>query len=349
MTPVPKLSVRPAGLRQAMRASPSLLLQFSLGLCCAAAAAVAHGAALQDDARSWFLRMQNAALTANFHGTLVSSVAGTMTSSRVVHYSVGEHTYETLEALDGHQQRTLRHNDAVHTLWPQTKVAVVEKRETLGAWATTPQALDPLALDLYDMRREGQARLAGRDAVVFALEPRDLLRYPQRLWADRDSGLLLRADVLSSALPRTVLESTAFSSVEIGVKPQPEAVQQALQRLDGYRVLRPQQRRTSLDAEGWTMPRPVPGFKLAGCVQRGMERAGGNEPVLQAVFTDGLTHVSLFIESFKPALHRTESQVQQGAMASLTQRSSDHWFTVVGDVPTATLRRFVSAVERRVP
>ncbi len=322
-------------------------MPLGLWLCCAAA--WAQPSTAQDDARTWFLRMQNAALTANFHGTLVSSVAGTMTSSRVVHYSVGEHTYETLEALDGHQQRMLRHNDAVHTLWPQTKLAVVEKRETLAGWATTPQALDPLALDVYDMRREGQARLAGRDAVVFAMEPRDALRYPQRLWADRDSGLLLRADVLANVPARTVLESTAFSEVDIGVKPQPEAVQQALQRLDGYRVLRPQQRRTSLDAEGWWLARPVSGFKLAGCVQRGMERAGGNEPVLQAVFTDGLTHVSLFIEPFKPAMHRTESKVQQGATASLTQRSGDHWFTVVGDVPAATLKRFVSAVERRVP
>ena len=321
----------------------------SLWLWLCSSAAYAQPVLVPDEARNWFLRMQNAASTANFHGTLVASIGGTMTSSRVVHYSVGDQTYETLEAMDGHQQRMLRHNDAVHTLWPQTMVAVVERRETLAAWATTPQALDPLALEVYEMRREGLARVAGRDAVVFALEPRDPLRYPQRLWADRDSGLLLRADVLSAGPPRAVLESTAFSALEIGVKPQPELVQQALQRLDGYRVLRPQQRRTSLDAEGWLLARPVPGFKLAGCVQRGMERAGGNEPVLQAVFTDGMTHVSLFIESFKPTLHRTESQSQSGATASLTQRSNEHWLTAVGDVPAATLKRFVGALERRVP
>jgi sigma-E factor negative regulatory protein RseB len=306
-----------------------------------------------DDVRGWFTRMQTAAQQANFQGTLVFNAGGTMTSSRVGHYSVGAQTYETLEALDGHQQRMLRHNDTVHTLWPQTRLAVIEKRETLAGWSTTPQPLDPLALENYKMRQEGLARVAGREAVVFLLEPNDALRYAQRLWADRDTGLMLRADVLRASTAtgeRTqVLESTAFSSVEIGVKAQPEAVMQAMQRLEGYRVLRPRQRRTTLDAEGWQVTRPVPGFQPVGCLHRGMETAGGDDPVLQAVFSDGLTHVSVFVEPYRSSLHKAESGAQQGATSSLTQRVGEHWFTAVGDVPAATLKRFVSALDRKTP
>ncbi len=317
------------------------------------ACAAAQVPARLDDVRGWFMRMQTASQQANFHGTLVFNVGGTMTSSRVGHYSVGAQTYEMLEALDGHQQRMLRHNDTVHTLWPQTRVAVIEKRETVAGWSTTPQPLDPLALENYKMRHEGVARVAGREAVVFVLEPHDALRYAQRLWADRDSGLMLRADVLRASTVAgeraQVLESTAFSSVEIGVKAQPETVVQAMQRLDGYRVLRPQQRRTTLGAEGWHVARPVPGFEPVGCLQRGMERAGGDEPVLQAVFSDGLTHVSVFVEPYRSSLHKAGSEAQQGATSSLTQRVGEHWFTAVGDVPAATLKRFVSALERKTP
>jgi sigma-E factor negative regulatory protein RseB len=93
----------------------------------------------------------------------------------------------------------------------------------------------------------------------------------------------------------------------------------------------------------------VSGFKLAGCVRRGMEAGGGEAPVLQAVFTDGLTHVSLFVESFKPQRHRTEMQAQQGATSTVMLRRGEHWVTVVGDVPAATLRLFADAVERRRP
>jgi sigma-E factor negative regulatory protein RseB len=198
--------------------------------------------------------------------------------------------------------------------------------------------------------------VAGRDTAVFLLEPRDSLRYAQRLWADQATGLMLRADIIdqtgAAGGGRPVLESTAFSEVAVGVKPQPELVLQAirnLRKLDGFRVVRPQQQRTTLDAEGWVLAHPVPGFRLAGCVRRGMETAGDEELVLQAVFSDGLTHVSLFIEAFKPQRHRGDMQAQQGATGTLMARRGEHWVTAVGDVPPATLKMFADAVARRRP
>ncbi|MBE0550243.1 MAG: MucB/RseB C-terminal domain-containing protein, partial [Rubrivivax sp.] len=295
----------------------------------------------------WLSRIHAAASSGNYQGTMVFSAGGTLSSSRVWHYCVGDQTYERLEMLDGRQQRIVRHNDAVHTLWPQKRLAVVEKRETLAAWSTTPQTVDPKALDQYELRPDGSARVAGREATVFMLEPRDTLRYAQRLWADQASGLMLRADVIGPGADRPVLESTAFSEIQIGVKPQPEAVLQAIRNIDDYRVVRPQQKRTTLEAEGWTLARPVAGFSLAGCLQRGMENAGESEPVLQAVFTDGLTHVSVFLESYKPQRHRTEMQARQGATATVMLRRGEHWVTAVGDVPPATLELFAEAIERR--
>jgi len=301
------------------------------------------------DARAWLQRVQSAARGGNFQGTLVYSAGGQLSSSRVWHFVVGEQTYELMEAQDGRQQRIARHNDNVLTLWPQSKTAVSEKRETVAGWSSTPQALDPQALEQYDLRREANARVAGRDAAVLFLEPRDALRYAQRLWADLASGLMLRADVLGDTVQgvRALMESTAFSQVEVGVRPQPELVLQLMRRQDGVQVLRPQQKRTTLDAEGWALARPVPGFKLSGCVVRGMETAGDGEPVMQAVFSDGLTHVSVFVEPYKTQRHRAEVQAQQGATATLMQRRGEHWVTAVGDVPPATLKQFVAALERR--
>ena len=323
------------------------------------AAPAGQGALTLADARTWLTRIHTAAHSGNYQGTLVYSAGGVLSSSRVWHYMTGEQTYERLEALDGRQQRILRHNAAVHTLWPQTKVAVIERRETPGAWSTTPQSVDPQALEQYDLRREGSTRVAGRDAVVLLLEPRDTLRYAQRLWADQATGLMLRADVMgdagvgtgtgSSTGPRAVLVSTAFSEVNVGVKPQPELILQLMNKLDGYRVLRPQQQRTTLDAEGWALARPVVGFRLAGCMRRGMETAGDDEPVLQAVFTDGLTHVSVFVEPYKPQRHRAEVQAQLGATATVMVRRAEHWVTAVGNVPASTLRLFTAAFERRRP
>ena len=317
------------------------------------AALAGQGALPPADARAWLTRIHAAARVSNYQGTLVYSAGGLLSSSRVWHFVTGEQTYERLEALDGRQQSVLRHNAAVHTLWPQTQVAVVERRETPGAWSTTPQSVDPQALEQYDLRREGSTRVAGREATVLLLEPRDTLRYAQRLWVDRATGLMLRADVIGDAGvgsgtgPRAVLESTAFSEVDIGVKPQPELILQVMNKLDGFQVLRPQQKRTTLDAEGWALARPVAGFRLAGCMRRGMETAGDDEPVLQAVFTDGLTHVSVFVEPYKAQRHRAEVQAQQGATATVMVRRGQYWVTAVGDAPAATLRLFTAAFDRR--
>ncbi len=318
------------------------------------AAAGAPEAVSPADPRAWLARIQSAAQNGNYQGVMVFSVGGVISSTRVSHFAVGDQTYELLEALDGRQQRILRHNDAVQRIWPQSRMAAVERRESLGAWSSTPQAVDPQALEQYELRREGTARVAGRDAAVILMEPRDLLRYAQRLWADLASGLMLRADVLglptAAVAERDVLGTVAFSEVSIGVRPQPELILQELRnprRLDGFRVLRPQQQRSTLEAEGWVLKRPVPGFRLAGCVRRGMEGAADEVPVLQAVFTDGLTHVSVFIEAYQPQRHAAEFRAQQGATGTLMQRRGKHWFTVVGDVPPTTLKLFAEAVERR--
>jgi sigma-E factor negative regulatory protein RseB len=302
------------------------------------------------EARQWLTRVQQAARVGNYEGTLVYSASGQLTSSRVRHYWVGEQTFELLESMDGRPHRIVRHNDRVQTLWPQSRVAVVEKRETLPGWGTTPQAVDPLALESYELRPEGASRVAGREAQVVRLQPRDMLRYAQRLWADIATGLMLRADVLAGpAELNKVLESHAFSEVALGVKPRPEQVTQLLDRLEGFQVMRPQQQRTTLEAEGWAVARPVKGFQLAGCLKRGMAAAGDAGTVMQAVFTDGLTHVSVFVEPFQPERHRQELHAQRGATATLTARRDEHWITVVGDVPVPTLRLFADAIERRRP
>ena len=318
------------------------------------ALAQASAAAPVSEARAWLARIHEAARRGNYRGTMVFAAGAAISSSRVWHYCVGDMTYERIEALDGRQQRIYRVNDEVHTVWPEMRVAVVERRDALLPVPTTPQAVDPVALTNYELKLEaGPARVAGRDAVVFTLEPRDELRFAQRLWADRATGLMLRADVLGpgAGASRVVLESAAFSEIEIGIKPPADAHAQAVPRLEGYRVQRPQAQRTQLEAEGWTLVRPPVGFRLTGCVKRPLEMpsdgSGGGEPVLQATFTDGLAHVSLFIEPHSARRPRSEMQAHQGATTTVVVRRQDHWITVVGDAPAATLKQLAGALERR--
>lgn len=316
-----------------------------------AAGGSAPAAAAPTDARGWLARMHAAASGGNYQGTMLFSANGAMSSSRVAHFCVGNQVYERIEALDGKQRQVYRHNDLVHTVWPQAGVVVIERRSLPSRLPSVTQSVDPRALEQYELRPEGRDRVAGREASVFLLQPRDELRFAQRVWADHETGLMLRSDVIDASA--TVLESSRFTTVEIGVRAQPDTVLQPLRQLDGLRVLRPAQVPTQLDAEGWALARPVSGFRLSSCVKRPAtpepttDGRATRPEIVQAVFSDGLSNVSLFIEPFDAARHRKEIHAQFGATHSLAGRKGDFWVTAMGDVPPGTLRQFVDALERR--
>jgi len=103
------------------------------------------------------------------------------------------------------------------------------------------------------------------------------------------------------------------------------------------------------------MRKLAPGFRPVSCVSRQIEAAGdatGETPapaVIQSIYSDGLTYVSVFIEPFRPERHTRPLLAAVGATSTLAQRRGDWWVTVVGDTPPATLRMFAAALERRKP
>ncbi len=300
--------------------------------------------------RAWLTRIHEAANSRNFQGTFVVSGGGAVASARIAHFCEGKNQFEHIESLDGQARHVLRHNDVVQTVWPGKRVALVEQRDMLASFPALFQAGDDRITEFYDVFKQEADRVAGHEAHVLWVRPKDAHRYGYRLWADKASGLLLRADVLGER--SEVLETSAFSDVAIGVKPQPELVLHAMKKLEGYRVVRPVLTATSLDAEGWTMREGVPGFRQVSCVKRPLD--GGSavkddpaSPVLQTIYSDGLTHVSVFIEPFNPSRHTRALHAFVGATQTLMRRQGDWWVTVVGDVPPATLRMFAGGLERR--
>jgi sigma-E factor negative regulatory protein RseB len=299
------------------------------------------------EARKWLVRIHAAAHERNYQGTLVFSADGALSSARVAHFCEGAQSYERVELLDGRMQQTYRHNDRVLTLWPHSRVAVVEERDPRQA--SLRPVIEPRAEEHYELRDQGSDHVAGREAQILLLSPRDDYRFAQRLWIDTRTGLMLRGDVLG---PRQqVLESSAFTQVEIGVKPRPQSVLQPMKHVDGYRQVRPAQVATRLESEGWILRSVVPGFQLSSSTRRTLDAAEGAAepaPVLQAVFSDGLTHVSMFIEAIDRQRHKKPLLTQVGATHTLMQpHGSEWWITVMGDVPAITLKQFFQALERR--
>ena len=296
----------------------------------------------------WVGRIQQAAATRNYQGMLMYSAGGVVSNSRVLQICDGGQRYERIELLDGPARLQFRHNDRTLTVWPATRMARAEQRDPVAEFPALPAMASQRLLDSYEPQALSRERIAGHDADVLMLKPRDKLRYAQRLWADRETGLLLRNDVIGPG--GELLETSAFTDVQIGAKASREAVLGPMKQLNGYRVQRWHAERAQLEVEGWTLVHPVPGFQLVSCTKRPLDPASdalATVPVLQSVFTDGLAHVSVFIEPFDAQRHGKPVGTHLGATHTLSSRQGDWWFTVVGEVPMATAQQFGAMFERK--
>ena len=146
------------------------------------------------EARKWLARIHAAAHERNYQGTLVFSADGAVSSARVAHFCDGAQSYERVEVLDGRCSRPTATTTA-STRCGRT-AAWRWSRSAIRARPRCGQVIEPRAEEQYELREQGSEHVAGREAQILLLSPRDEHRFAQRLWIDSRSGLMLRADVL---------------------------------------------------------------------------------------------------------------------------------------------------------
>lgn len=299
----------------------------------------------------WLMRMHEASRRRAYIGTFVVSAEGQMATSRIWHVCDGAQQIERVEALSGTPRSTFRRNEEVVTFSPRTRVAVAEKREALGLFPHLLKSTDTAVDQFYSLRAEGEERVAGLDADVLQLQPRDRLRYGYRIWSEKKTGLVLKMQTLD--LDGKVLEQVAFSELQLDAPVSMRRLARMMDSTDGYRVEKPDLVKTTANAEGWSLRQQVPGFKSVSCWRRSLASGDAvrGESTLQWVFTDGLASVSLFLENYDPHRHLQEGQFSVGATQTLARRLGEPggrwWLTAVGEVPQQTLSAFAQGMEKR--
>lgn len=295
------------------------------------------------EVNAWLNKIHRAAQTQNYVGTFVYQRGSTMRSSKISHFADRGNEYEELETLDGRQRRILRQNEDVYTLIPEQKTVFQEKRESKDSFPALLATPNRDVLDNYDPKVLPNERMAGFDCVVIELSPKDAFRFGYRLWADRNTGLLLRAQTIDAE--GHMLEQAAFSQISIGVPSEKTRIIAGIHSTHGWHVVRPQIAQAHLADAGWTINNTVPGFKAVREVRRTMRSSADGAPleVQQVVYSDGMAGLSVFIE---PATReRKEGHGSAGATNILIKRYGNFWLTLLGEVPQATLQQFAANIE----
>ncbi len=357
--PMTTAAFSPAVLPCARRLGAPRLRRFGAALivwACAggwSAPALAQGASVSPGAGSarsvteWLSRMHQASLQRSYTGTLVVSSGSAMSASKIWHVCDGTQQMERVETLTGAPRTTIRRNSEVITFEPETRTAMVEKRESLGVFPDMLRTPASAIAQFYGAREVGYQRVAGHMADMVEIVPRDEWRFGYRIWSEKKSGLIVKLQTLGAQ--GEVLEQVAFSELQLDAPVSMDKLARLMKDTRGYEVIKPALRKTTPQAEGWQLKESIPGFTAMSCHTR--EVPGGPLPAGQApmqwVFSDGLASVSLFVEPFDPQRHgNEEQQVAMGATHSVSRRVGDHWVTALGEVPPATLKRFADALER---
>lgn len=309
-------------------------------------AAAAHGKQPDRSVSEWLARMHEASKLRSYVGTfVVSSNNGSMTSARIWHACDGDKQVERVESLTGAPRSVFRRNQEVVTFLPESRVVRTETRESLGLFTDLLKSSESSIPEFYVAKRVGADRVAGFDADVIRLAPRDQLRFGYRIWTEKKTGLVVKLQTID--VEGNVLEQAAFSELQLDAPVRVDKLSQMMSSTDGWRVERSEAIKTTADAEGWQMKATVAGFKPISCYKRPSAGATTPEGAMQWIFSDGLAAVSLFVEPYDKQRHAQEGLFSSGATQTMTRRIQDWWLTAVGEVPQQTLKAFAQSLERR--
>jgi sigma-E factor negative regulatory protein RseB len=309
-------------------------------------ASPASGSPRDRTVSEWLVRMHEASRLRSYSGTfVVSSIGGGMSSARIWHACEGDVQVERVEALSGAPRSVFRRNEQVVTFYPEAHVVRTERRDSLGVFTNLLKSAGSSIPDFYTARRVGMDRVAGFEADVVQLAPRDSLRFGYRIWSERRSGLVIKLQTIDG--DGTILEQSAFSELALDAPVRADRLTQMMMSTNGWRVESADLPRTTAEKEGWQLSAPPAGFKPISCYKRPVGGQAAPEGTMQWIFSDGLAAVSLFIEPYDPHRHVQEGLFASGATQTLTRRVQDWWVTAVGEVPASTLRAFATGLERR--
>ena len=292
------------------------------------------GSPLYADVDSWLMRINHAAMKQSFNGTFVYVYDGQIEAVEVVRRVLDGVTQERLYSITGVAREVVRDQYRVWSFIPDQNAVIHDYRQQSqsGFPQMVPSDIDRLAR-YYRFEIGGQTRIAKRRAQQIRIIPNDDYRYGYHLWADQQTGLLLRSDLIDRK--QQVIEQYLFVTLEVGgpisdqqLQPLTDKSQFALYGNDKI-PSRP------VDNSSWQIQTLPAGYELIRHIRRMLPMQSVD--VEHIVFTDGLTTISVFIKRAEDEQSPIQEQSRMGAINTFKKMVGDYSVTVIGEAPAKTV------------
>ena len=288
----------------------------------------------------WLRKMHDATQKLSYSGRFVYQNGPRSETSRITRYVDSAGDIEKLEVLDGMPREIVRTKDTVRCYLPGLRLVKVDRRTERDFPALLPERITALARH-YDITLGETRRIANYDCQEVVLTPRDNLRYGYKLYADTNSGMLVRAVTIDSAGEQ--IEQFTFTQLTIG-----GVSREMVKSRHASRSWRTEDTEAApARLAGWGLSSELPGFQKIFELKR---RLGESRSAGQVVYSDGLAAVSVFIEPLDARSDPVRTGLaSMGAIHIYTREVANHMVTVVGEAPAVSVQRIANAVEYRRP
>jgi sigma-E factor negative regulatory protein RseB len=315
-----------------------ILPALALGFACTAQAA-------PGDPQQWLQRAAQAARTSSYEGVYVHTNGDRTSTVRVTHTNHSGEEYERIEPLDGaNPLEIVRRNDEMFCRFPDAKTVRLDPRITNRFFPSILAASAEAIAASYEVTLGKTESVLGYECQWIRLEPRDAMRFSQRLCSETGSGLILRAKVLNAE--RQVIEQYTFTDLKLGPLAGRSDLKSIFRARSRQWVSDGQPRDEASNAEsGYTVAKAPAGFLKVAELKRTLP--GRSQPVSQIVLTDGLASLSVFVEPNTAPARTAEASSEDGTTTFFVRPMGDLMVTVLGEVPIATAQQVARSVARR--
>jgi sigma-E factor negative regulatory protein RseB len=298
----------------------------------------AHAMPEADSAQQLLKRISEASQSLSYSGTFTYEQAGSLKTFKVVHAIDDGLAHERLVYLDGPRSVVTRTSNPL---------SCRGSGELLLRGDVLVGGLSQARIDNhYDLQIRGEDRVADREVIELFVMPKDKFRYGYVLSVDKQTGLVLRAVLISNDRKNQVLER--FQFVDLNLNPGLEADE----ILSGSTKQLSNAEMTPCDtsakvvekSDNWKVNWHPSGFVLA---DRKVSVEDGSESL---VFTDGMAFFTVFIDQ-KNKLNFYPVEGHRGATvafyANATFAKNEYAICVVGEIPMVSAKKIVSSIRPR--
>ena len=271
---------------------------------------------------SWLKRMTDSHRTLNYQGVVTYQVDDRLSSFKVSHVVKDGREYESLEALSHGEHEVIRQGHDVSCVHPGPELLHLLAGDS-------PEAKQLQQLYHLSLRESGS--VAGRSAMGLIIQPKDVYRLGYRLALDKETGLLLRSEIVNKR--GKVLERFEYVVLDLSL---------GNESLDDGKagVLMHQ-------SDGVDVVLPDVAWQLSW-LPKGFTPLKVSDTAPSVSYTDGLAVFTVFVEPVaENQSPEGDKHMRRGASVSYstTHKARGMRISVVGEIPMLTARQLALAVE----